>query len=206
MDLILPQLFANEPLTLAKSSATVAYLAAAVLFVLSLAGLSKQTTARGGNILGIIGMLLAIAATMVYGWWLRHDGRGDCCGCHRGSSACCTSADDGDARTVAMLHSFVGLAAVLVGISSHLDPFQDVPASELLIHDTIFIGVFISAITFTGSIIAFLKLRGTIGGKPLTFPVGTQSISSWLRPASAWESGSAVNRIPTVGKQCWHCC
>ncbi len=173
MDLILPQLFANEPLTLAKSSATVAYLAAAVLFVLSLAGLSKQTTARGGNILGIIGMLLAIAATIFgmmvggYGMMVVAIAAAVIVGAVLAARVPMT----GMPELVAMLHSFVGLAAVLVGISSHLDPFQDVPASELLIHDIeIFIGVFIGAITFTGSIIAFLKLRGTIGGKPLTLP------------------------------------
>jgi len=72
---------------------------------------------------------------------------------------------------VAMLHSFVGLAAVLVGISSHMDTNSEIPSGELMIHDIeIFIGVFSAAITFTGSIVAFLKLRGTIGGKPLTLP------------------------------------
>ena len=63
---------------------------------------------------------------------------------------------------VAILHSFVGLAAVFVGISSHLEPGVPVAESEMLIHEIeIFIGVFIGAITFTGSVIAFLKLKGS---------------------------------------------
>ena len=72
---------------------------------------------------------------------------------------------------VAMLHSFVGLAAVLVGISSHIEPGTHVAVGEILIHEIeIFVGVFIGAITFTGSVVAFLKLRGTVSGRPLTIP------------------------------------
>jgi NAD(P) transhydrogenase subunit beta len=173
MDLISPQLLANEQLTLDKSAATVAYLAAAVLFVLSLAGLSKQTTARGGNMLGIIGMLLAIAATiggMMIGGFPIMIGA-IAAAVIVGAILAARVPMTGMPELVAMLHSFVGLAAVLVGISSHIQPFQAVPANEMLIHDIeIFIGVFIGAVTFTGSIVAFLKLRGTIGGKPLTLP------------------------------------
>jgi NAD(P) transhydrogenase subunit beta len=173
MDLISTQLLANEQLTLDKSAATVAYLAAAVLFVLSLAGLSKQTTARGGNILGIIGMLLAIGATiggmMIGGFPIMI--AAIAAAVIVGAILAVRVPMTGMPELVAMLHSFVGLAAVLVGISSHIQPFQSVPANEMLIHDIeVFIGVFIGAITFTGSIVAFLKLRGTIGGKPLTLP------------------------------------
>jgi NAD(P) transhydrogenase subunit beta len=173
MDLISPQLLASEQLTIAESSAKVAYVVAAVLFVLSLAGLSKQTTARGGNILGIIGMLLAIGATifgmMVGGYEMMVVAIA--AAVVVGAVLAARVPMTGMPELVAMLHSFVGLAAVLVGISSHIDTHGDVPSSERLIHDIeIFIGVFIGAITFTGSIIAFLKLRGTIGGKPLTLP------------------------------------
>ena len=178
MDLTLTQLLANETLSVADSSAKVAYLAAAVLFVLSLAGLSKQTTARRGNLLGIIGMLIAIAVTIVAMLSAGHT-----MAVYTIMAVAITAAVvvgailaarvpmTGMPELVAMLHSFVGLAAVLVGISSHIEPHAAVPSGELLIHDIeIFIGVFIGAITFTGSIIAFLKLRGTIGGKPLTLP------------------------------------
>ena len=178
MDLTSTQLLASETLSIADSSAKVAYLAAAVLFVLSLAGLSKQTSARRGNLLGILGMLIAIAVTIVAMFSAAH-----AMAVYTMMAVAITSAVvvgavlavrvpmTGMPELVAMLHSFVGLAAVLVGISSHLESYAVVPSGELLIHDIeIFIGVFIGAITFTGSIIAFLKLRGTIGGKPLTLP------------------------------------
>ena len=178
MDLTSTPLFANETLSMADSWAKVAYLAAAVLFVLSLAGLSKQTTARRGNVLGIIGMLIAIGVTVVAMLSAGHD-----MAVYTLMAVAITAAVvvgavlavrvpmTGMPELVAMLHSFVGIAAVLVGISSHLESYANVPSGELLIHDIeIFIGVFIGAITFTGSIIAFLKLRGTIGGKPLTLP------------------------------------
>ena len=178
MDLTLTQLLANETLSVADSSAKVAYLAAAVLFVLSLAGLSKQTTARRGNLLGIIGMLIAIAVTIVAMLSARHTmvvytimAVAITAAVVVGAILAARVPMTGMPELVAMLHSFVGLAAVLVGISSHLEPHAAVPSGELLIHDIeIFIGVFIGAITFTGSIVAFLKLRGTIGGKPLTLP------------------------------------
>ena len=178
MDLTSTQLLASETLSMADSSAKVAYLAAAVLFVLSLAGLSKQTTAGRGNLLGIIGMLIAIAVTIVA---MLPAGHG--MAVYTLMAVAITAAVvvgailavrvpmTGMPELVAMLHSFVGLAAVLVGISSHIEPYTAVPVGEHLIHDIeIFIGVFIGAITFTGSIIAFMKLRGTIGGKPLTLP------------------------------------
>ncbi len=178
MDLTSTQLLASETLSIADSSAKVAYLAAAVLFVLSLAGLSKQTSARRGNLLGILGMLIAIAVTIVAMFSAAH-----AMAVYTMMAVAITSAVvvgavlavrvpmTGMPELVAMLHSFVGLAAVLVGISSHLESYAVVPSGELLIHDIeIFIGVFIGAITFTGSIIAFLKLRGSIGGKPLTLP------------------------------------
>ena len=180
MDLTSTQLLASETLSIAVSSAKVAYLAAAVLFVLSLAGLSKQTTAGRGNLLGIIGMLIAIAVTIVAMVSAEH---AIAVSAYTMMAVAITAAAvvgavmavrvpmTGMPELVAMLHSFVGLAAVLVGISSHIEPYAVVDRGELLIHDIeIFIGVFIGAITFTGSIIAFLKLRGTIGGKPLTLP------------------------------------
>jgi NAD(P) transhydrogenase subunit beta len=166
-------LLATDLIPIDQSMATVAYIVAAVLFVLSLAGLSNQTTARRGNLLGIAGMLLAIGATIFgvmtggYAWMLI----GIFPAVVLGAVLAARVPMTGMPELVAMLHSFVGLAAVLVGISSHIEPGIEVPASELLIHEIeIFIGVFIGAITFTGSILAFLKLRGSVSGKAITLP------------------------------------
>jgi NAD(P) transhydrogenase subunit beta len=164
---------ASETIALNQSFANVSYIVAGVLFILSLAGLSHQTTARRGNLLGILGMLLAVGATifgvMIGGYvpmllaivpavFL-------------GALLAARVPMTGMPELVAMLHSFVGLAAVLVGISSHLRPGIEVTQSEMLIHQIeIFVGVFIGAITFTGSIVAFLKLRGSVTGRALTIP------------------------------------
>jgi len=164
-----------EPLTpLSESLATVAYIVAGVLFIFSLAGLSRQTTARRGNLMGIAAMILAIVAT-IFGLML---------GGYLVMAAAIVGAVaigavlaarvpmTGMPELVAMLHSFVGLAAVLVGISSHLQPGVPVPPAEQLVHQIeIFAGVFIGAITFTGSIVAFLKLRGSVSGRPLVLPL-----------------------------------
>lgn len=163
----------SEMIPLDQSLATVAYIVAGVLFILSLAGLSHQTTARRGNLLGIIGMLLATCATVF----------GVMQGGHLpmviaiapavliGAMLAAKVSMKRMPELVAILHSFVGLAAVFVGISSHLDPGIEVPAGEELIHRIeIFIGVFIGALTFTGSVVAFLKLSEMIGGKALMIP------------------------------------
>lgn len=164
---------ANLQLPVDQSIATVAYVVAAVLFVLSLSGLSHQATATRGNVMGIAGMMLAIAAT-VYGFMA--GGFVGMAGAiipavFIGSILAARVPMTGMPELVAMLHSFVGLAAVLVGISSHLQPGIEVPAGERLIHEIeIFVGVFIGSLTFTGSIVAFLKLRGSLSGKPLMIP------------------------------------
>ncbi len=168
---IAPQ--ASDTIQLNESMATVAYIVAAVLFIFSLGGLSHQESARRGNSLGIVGMILAIVATIF----------GVMSGGYPSMAVAIVPAAvigailaarvpmTGMPELVAMLHSFVGLAAVLVGISSHIEPGVPVPASEMLIHEIeIFIGVFIGAITFTGSIVAFLKLKGTVSGTPITIP------------------------------------
>lgn len=173
----------HDPITLNESMATVAYIVAATLFIFSLAGLSRQTTARRGNLLGIAGMVLAVVATMF----------GVMTGGYvpmlmaiipaiaLGSLLAVRVQMTGMPELVAILHSFVGLAAVLVGISSHIEPGValpgidvlgvDEPGAEQLIHEIeIFIGVFIGAITFTGSIVAFLKLKGTVSGNAIMIP------------------------------------
>ena len=151
---------------------TVAYLLAGVLFILSLGGLSAQDSARRGNLLGTIGMLLAVGITTVvgsggYGPLGAALLGGGLIGAVLAARVAMTSMPE----LVAILHSFVGLAAVLVGIASYLDPGEPLSAVEARIHEVeIFVGVFIGAVTFTGSLIAFGKLRGKIRSKPLLLP------------------------------------
>ena len=152
---------------------TVSYIGAAILFILSLGGLSQQETARRGNIYGVIGMVIAIVATIGglqsgnFAVLLPGMIVGALLGVFVASKVEMTQMP----QLVAMLHSFVGLAAVLVGVASFLDPGAHFEGTEKTIHEVeIFLGVFIGAITFTGSIVAFGKLQGTISGKPLTLP------------------------------------
>jgi NAD(P) transhydrogenase subunit beta len=164
---------ASNLIPLNQSLASVAYIVAAILFILSLAGLSHQTSARRGNVLGIVGMLLAIGAT-VFG--MMTGGYPSMVvamipAVVIGAVLAARVPMTGMPEMVAMLHSFVGIAAVLVGISSHIEPGIEVAEGEHLIHEIeIYVGVFIGAITFTGSVVAFLKLRGTVGGSPVTLP------------------------------------
>jgi NAD(P) transhydrogenase subunit beta len=151
---------------------TIAYIAASALFILSLGGLSRQETARRGNIYGIVGMLIALAATAAAmdpsGWPILGGVLivGALIGATLASRVQMTSMPE----LVAILHSFVGLAAVLVGFGTYLGE-SSIPQNEILVHHIeIFIGVCIGSITFTGSVIAFLKLRGSIGGKPFMLP------------------------------------
>ena len=152
---------------------TVSYIGAAILFILSLGGLSQQETARRGNIYGVTGMVIAIVAT-IYGLQTGNFAIllpavivGALIGVIVASKVEMTQMP----QLVAMLHSFVGLAAVLVGVASFLDPGAHFEGTEKTIHEVeIFLGVFIGAITFTGSIVAFGKLQGTISGRPLTLP------------------------------------
>ncbi len=150
-----------------------AYLAAAVLFTFSLGGLSNQETARRGNLLGILGMLLAVRAT-VFGYvmaGLTMMGVAIVPAVIIGAVMAARVPMTGMPVLVALLHSFVGIAAILVGISSYVSPGVEVEAGKELVHlIEIFVGVFIGAVTFTGSIIAFLKLKGSLSGKPLILP------------------------------------
>jgi NAD(P) transhydrogenase subunit beta len=164
---------ASDLMTLDQSFATVAYIIAAILFVFSLAGLSNQTSARRGNLLGIVGMLLAIGATIfgVMQGGFAFMAIGIAPAVVIGAILAARVPMTGMPEMVAMLHSFVGLAAVLVGISSHVEPGIAVSEGEMLTHQIeILIGVFIGAITFTGSIVAFLKLRGSVTGNAITLP------------------------------------
>ena len=155
---------------------TVAYILSGALFILSLRGLSHQETARNGNLYGILGMIIAVSATLFAGntdtLWILIAVMitGGVIGLVVARRVAMTEMPE----LVAILHSFVGASAVLVGIVSHLEQETKI-GSELIIHQIeIVLGVFIGAYTFTGSIIAFLKLRGSISGKPLTLPIRHQ--------------------------------
>ncbi len=153
---------------------TVSYLAAGALFIFSLSGLSNQETARRGNVFGMLGMAIAILATMFSGQVSGFEKLvpamiiGALIGVVIAKKVEMTSMPE----LVAILHSFVGAAAVMVGIASYLDPENHFEGAEKTIHDVeVFLGVFIGVITFTGSIIAFGKLRGSISGKPVMIPM-----------------------------------
>jgi NAD(P) transhydrogenase subunit beta len=167
----------------------IAYLAAAVLFIMSLAGLSNQKTARRGNWLGIAGMVIALLATAAA------IGTGSLGilaaaiipGVIIGAFVAARVAMTAMPQLVAILHSFVGLAAVLVGFATYLQYAGQLAAiradlvgsyagpgyspAEVAIHNIeVYLGVCIGSLTFTGSVIAFLKLQGLLSGKPLLLP------------------------------------
>lgn len=155
---------------------TVAYIIAAILFIMSLGGLSKQETARKGNIYGMIGMAMALIVTIANAnldalvYMMVAMLIGGLIGIILASKVEMT----GMPELIACLHSFVGLAAVFVGYNSFLKILwgeSHVTGAMLNIElSEIFLGVFIGAVTFTGSIIAFGKLRGILSSKALMLP------------------------------------
>ncbi|CAN5531066.1 Re/Si-specific NAD(P)(+) transhydrogenase subunit beta [soil metagenome] len=159
---------------IAKEIQTAAYLFASILFILSLGGLSSQESAKRGVLYGIIGMAIAIIATVLGEGVSGHIyiivaiAIASLIGLMLARKVEMTSMP----QLVAILHSFVGLAAVLVGFGSYMDPkTQGLTGAEHMIHLVeVFIGVFIGAITFTGSIIAWGKLDGKVGSKALLYP------------------------------------
>jgi H+-translocating NAD(P) transhydrogenase subunit beta len=159
---------------IAKEIQIAAYLFASILFILSLGGLSSQESAKRGVFYGIIGMIIAVLATVlgqgVHGqaYIIAAVAVASVIGILLARKVEMTSMP----QLVAILHSFVGLAAVLVGFGSYLDPkTHALESTEHTIHLVeVFIGVFIGAITFTGSIIAWGKLEGKIRSKPLLYP------------------------------------
>ncbi|KAE9527474.1 MULTISPECIES: Re/Si-specific NAD(P)(+) transhydrogenase subunit beta [Testudinibacter] len=150
-----------------------AYIVAALLFIMSLAGLSKHETAKAGCWYGIVGMAIALVAT-IFGpetqghWWIVIAMViGAVLGIQRALKVEMTEMPE----LVAILHSFVGLAAVLVGFNSYFAPHGVMDSVMQNIHDVeVFLGIFIGAVTFTGSIVAFGKLRGIINSKALSLP------------------------------------
>jgi NAD(P) transhydrogenase subunit beta len=152
---------------------TASYIAATVLFILALGGLSNQETARRGNWYGIVGMAIALVATIL-GVVTQHYTLlfialliGGSVGLVLARRVQMTQMPE----LVAILHSLVGLAAVLVGFANFMDHSTVLHGAEATIHDIeTYLGVLIGAVTFSGSVIAFGKLSGRIGGKPLTLP------------------------------------
>ncbi|PHM24643.1 NAD/NADP transhydrogenase beta subunit [Xenorhabdus ehlersii] len=152
---------------------TAAYIVAAILFIFSLAGLSRHESARRGNIFGIVGMAIALVATILgpdtgkIGWIILAMVIGAVIGIRLAKKVEMTEMPE----LVAILHSFVGLAAVLVGFNSFITHENFASSIMENIHLTeVFLGVFIGAVTFTGSVVAFGKLRGKISSKPLVLP------------------------------------
>jgi len=152
---------------------TISYIAASILFILALGGLSHPETARRGNAYGILGMIIALTATI---WGAQVTSYAALFGIMAVSAiigiiVAARVQMTAMPELVAMLHSFVGLAAVLVGFASYLDPSAHFEGVEKTIHEVeIYLGVLIGAVTFTGSVIAFGKLHALITSKPLYLP------------------------------------
>src|SRR5450830_788253 len=162
---------------MSASLATVSYIGATILFILSLGGLSNQQTALRGNLYGMVGMTIAVLAT-VFGpqvtaagipWIIGAMLVGGSVGLYAARTVQMTQMPE----LVALMHSMVGLAAMLVGFATFIDPEASkgfVGAAKSIHEMEIYIGILIGAITFSGSIIAFGKLSGRIGGNPMLLP------------------------------------
>ena len=155
---------------------TASYITSSVLFILALGGLSNQEKAKRAVWYGIVGMAIAVFAT-IYGnqvfftEWLNWLIAAILLGSIIGAIVAKKVQMTGMPQLVAALHSFVGLAAVFIGINSAMLPHSDMNSTQYMIHNVeVFIGVFIGAITFTGSIVAFGKLSELITGKALILP------------------------------------
>jgi NAD(P) transhydrogenase subunit beta len=147
----------------------ISYLVSSVLFILALKGLSSPTTSRQGNVYGMVGMALAVITTFLVPsfkpvYWLI--GGAIIAGAIIGSIAAQRVQMTKMPELVALMHSFVGLSAVLIAIAAVFNPAQAHSGAQKI---ELFIGAFIGAITFTASIIAFGKLSGKVSGKPVSF-------------------------------------
>ena len=162
---------------MSSSIATVSYIGATILFILSLGGLSHPESSRRGNLYGMIGMTIAVLATVFgpqvtthgYAWIIGAMVVGASIGLYAARTVKMTQMPE----LVALMHSLVGLAAALVGYANYIDPAASshLQGVEKVIHEIeIYVGILIGAVTFAGSIIAFCKLSGKIGGKPLLLP------------------------------------
>ena len=162
---------------MSASLATIAYIAATILFILSLGGLSHPESSRRGNLYGIIGMVIAVLATVFgphvtpdgYAWILGAMVVGATIGLYAARIVRMTQMPE----LVALMHSLVGVAAVLVGFANYIDPAAagQFEGADKTIHEIeIYLGILIGAVTFSGSVIAFGKLAGKISGKPVILP------------------------------------
>jgi H+-translocating NAD(P) transhydrogenase subunit beta len=162
---------------LSPSLATVSYIGATILFILSLGGLSHPESSRRGNLYGIVGMAIAVLATVFgprvtvggLGWIVGAMAIGGSTGLYAARKVQMTQMPE----LVALMHSLVGLAACLVGYASYIDTDSAaaMSAAEKSIHEVeVYIGILIGAVTLSGSVVAFGKLSGKIGGKPLLLP------------------------------------
>ncbi|MGZ8227120.1 MAG: Re/Si-specific NAD(P)(+) transhydrogenase subunit beta [Methylococcaceae bacterium] len=158
---------------MSHSLVTMSYIVAAILFILSLSGLSNQETARKGNYYGMLGMAIAIIATTLsssvtsYAILLSALLIGGSIGVRAAVKVEMTQMPE----LVAIMHSLVGMAAVLVGYANFMDSTITIGGVEKTIHEIeIYVGVLIGAVTFSGSVIAFCKLSERISGKPLLLP------------------------------------
>ena len=158
---------------LSENIVTALYIAASVLFILSLGGLSGQESAKRAVWYGIVGMAIAVIGT-IFGPAVTITSSllpMLVIGAVIGAIVAMRVEMTGMPQLVAALHSFVGLAAVFIGINSDINPPEGLAGAELIIHEIeIFVGVFIGAITFTGSVIAYGKLAGIVDGKALVLP------------------------------------
>lgn len=167
---------------------TMSYIAATILFILSLSGLSHQETARRGNLYGMLGMAIAIVATIMsdavnsYVIIIIALLIGGTIGAQAAKKVEMTQMPE----LVAIMHSLVGMAAVLVGYANFIDPAAAFTGGEKTIHEVeIYLGILIGAVTFTGSVIAFGKLSGRINGSPVLLP-GRHWLNLGLLLASIW--------------------
>ena len=162
---------------MSQSLATASYIGATILFILCLGGLSNQETARRGNLYGMIGMTIAVLATVfgpnvsasAYAWIITAMVIGANVGLYAARTVQMTQMPE----LVALMHSMVGLAAMFVGFANYIDPVaaSHLTGTEKSIHEIeIYIGILIGAVTFSGSVVAFGKLSGKISGNPLLLP------------------------------------
>ena len=186
---------------------TVSYIAATILFILALGGLSHQETARRGNWYGIAGMAIALLATVFgkvtdnYALLVGALVIGGSIGLFLARRVQMTQMPE----LVAILHSLVGLAAVAVGFATFMDHTIEYFGVEKTIHDIeIYVGILIGAITFSGSVIAFGKLSGRIGGKPLLLParhwlnLGLLLAAIWFGREFVLQSADGTGMTPLI--------
>jgi len=186
---------------------TVAYIGATILFILALGGLSNQETARRGNLYGMVGMGVALLATLFgvvtdnYALLIGALVIGAAIGLILAKRVQMTQMPE----LVAILHSLVGMAAVFVGFASFADPNVHFIGVEKTIHDIeIYLGVLIGAVTFSGSVIAFGKLGGKISGNPMLLPgrhwlnLGLLLLTIWIGVAFVEQSAAGGGTLPLL--------